>query len=206
MSAKNTVSWLSIFTSSSTLICCALPALLVALGAGAALSGFVSAFPQIVWLSEHKVLVFGVAGAMLLASWWLQRRARTIACPPDAALAQACAEVKDYSRTILRVSMAIYLIGAAFAFLPALFSSSASDDAADVIHIGTGQVSEIYPAEKSITIRHDPMPTLKMGAMTMPFDVEDVKLLDGIAPKQRVEFQVRQQGADYIITSIKPVP
>ena len=45
----------SLFASSSTLICCALPALLVALGAGAALSSLVSAVPQLVVLSEHKL-------------------------------------------------------------------------------------------------------------------------------------------------------
>ena len=44
----------SLFASSSTLVCCALPALLVAVGAGAALSSLVSAVPQLVWLSEHK--------------------------------------------------------------------------------------------------------------------------------------------------------
>ena len=32
------LTWFSIFTSASTLLCCALPALLVALGAGAALA------------------------------------------------------------------------------------------------------------------------------------------------------------------------
>ena len=39
---------LSLFASSGTLVCCALPALLVALGAGAALSSLVSVFPQVV--------------------------------------------------------------------------------------------------------------------------------------------------------------
>lgn len=39
---------LSIATSSSTLICCALPALLVAIGAGATLAGLVTAVPQLI--------------------------------------------------------------------------------------------------------------------------------------------------------------
>ena len=41
-------SMVSLFASSSTLLCCALPALLVALGARAALSTVVSAVPQLV--------------------------------------------------------------------------------------------------------------------------------------------------------------
>ena len=42
------VSFLSLITSGSTLICCALPALLVSIVAGAALAGLVGTFPQIV--------------------------------------------------------------------------------------------------------------------------------------------------------------
>ena len=54
--------WLSagaLFTSVATLVCCVLPAVLVSIGAGAAVVGLVTAFPQLVWLSERKVLVFG---------------------------------------------------------------------------------------------------------------------------------------------------
>ena len=48
----------TLFASSGTLVCCALPALLVALGAGAALSSLVSAVPQLVWMSENKEALF----------------------------------------------------------------------------------------------------------------------------------------------------
>ena len=52
----------ALLASSATLVCCVLPAVFVALGAGAALVGLVSAIPQLVWLSEHKLLVFVAAG------------------------------------------------------------------------------------------------------------------------------------------------
>ena len=55
----------TLFATSSTLVCCAIPAMLVALGAGAALSSLVSVFPQVVWLSEHKESLFAVSGAAL---------------------------------------------------------------------------------------------------------------------------------------------
>ncbi|HSV45392.1 MAG TPA: hypothetical protein VLJ58_06335, partial [Ramlibacter sp.] len=67
--------WTSLATllaSSGTLVCCALPALLVALGAGAALSALVAAVPQLVWLSEHKEALFAFAGLMLAAGGALQ--------------------------------------------------------------------------------------------------------------------------------------
>jgi hypothetical protein len=116
--AHSTLSWLSVFTSSSTLVCCALPALMVALGAGAALSSLVGAVPQLVWLSEHKEELFTVAGTMLLVAGALQWRARreAAACPPDPALAQACTTTKDYSARIYSISVAIYVVGAFFAF------------------------------------------------------------------------------------------
>jgi hypothetical protein len=71
---------LSLLASSGTLVCCALPALLVALGAGAVLSSLVSAVPQLVWLSEHKEALFGFAGLMLTASGWLQWRSGPAQC------------------------------------------------------------------------------------------------------------------------------
>lgn len=108
---------LSLFASSSTLICCALPALLVALGAGAALSGLVGAFPQIVWLSEHKVGLFTFAGLMLAASGGLQWFDRNAPCPIDPALRDACLRTRKMSLRVYWVSVGIYFVGGFFAFV-----------------------------------------------------------------------------------------
>ena len=117
------LSWLSIFASTGTLLCCALPAALVAIGAGAALVGLVGTFPQLVWLSEHKVAVFGVAAATLAGAGYLQHRARFAPCPADPALARECERARRLSLRIYGVSLAIFAVGAAFAFvLPALAS------------------------------------------------------------------------------------
>ena len=113
---------LSLFSSGSTLLCCALPALLVALGAGAALSSLVSAVPQIVWLSEHKVGLFVGAAAMLALSGYLQWRARNLPCPADPALAAACARTRRVSLRVYWVSVMIYLAGGFFAFIAPLLS------------------------------------------------------------------------------------
>lgn len=113
----NRVTWLTIFTSASTLLCCALPALLVALGAGAALASLVGMFPQIVWVSENTTLVFTGAGMMLALAGYLQYRARFLPCPADAALAAACARQRRVSNVIYFVSLAIYVIGVSFAVL-----------------------------------------------------------------------------------------
>ena len=111
----------SLLLSGGTLVCCVLPAVMVALGAGAALAGLVSAVPGLVWLSAHKALVFGVAGAGLAAAGWMQWRARFLPCPADPALAAACTRTRRVSAAVYFAGVGIYVLGAFFAFaLPAL--------------------------------------------------------------------------------------
>lgn len=107
----------SLFASSGTLVCCALPALLVALGAGAVLSSLVSVFPQLVWLSEHKEELFIVAGLMLAASGGLQWHNRTAPCPTDPALRHACLRTRKTALRVYGVSVLVYAVGGWFAFI-----------------------------------------------------------------------------------------
>jgi len=111
----------ALFASSATLVCCVLPAVLVAVGAGAALAGLVTAFPQLIWSSEHKALVFGIAAIALGVSGvalWVGRRAP---CPVDPALARSCQRLRRISAVIYTVALISFAVGATFAFvLPAL--------------------------------------------------------------------------------------
>jgi hypothetical protein len=110
-------SWVALFASSGTLVCCALPALLVALGAGAALSTLVSVVPGLVWLSEYKGLVFGVAGVLLALSGVLQWQNRFAPCPVDPALRQACLRTRKTSARVYGASLLLYAVGGWFAFV-----------------------------------------------------------------------------------------
>lgn len=111
----------SLLLSGGTLVCCVLPAVMVAVGAGAALAGLVTAVPGLVWLSAHKGLVFGVAGAALAVAGWMQWRARFQPCPVDPALALACMRTRRAAAITYFVGVGIYVLGAVFAFaLPAL--------------------------------------------------------------------------------------
>ena len=94
------VNWLILFTSSATLICCAIPALLVSLGLGAVLIGLVSNIPQLIWISEHKPLVFSIAGTLLLLAGLMQWRSSKLPCPADKHLAQACMKARKMSNVI----------------------------------------------------------------------------------------------------------
>ena len=124
MSAMKTVqtreavmSSLALFTSLSTLLCCALPAALVAVGAGAVFAGLVTAVPQIVVLSEHKVALFAVAGTLLAASAALRYFNRNAPCPIDAAQAAACTRLRRWGGIALYSSIGVYAIGFFFAFV-----------------------------------------------------------------------------------------
>lgn len=121
LQATKRLNLLSLFTSGSTLICCALPATLVAIGSVATLTSLISHFPQLIWISEHKPEVFGLAGAMLLLAGWMQWRARLLPCPADAQLSALCMQTRRQSLWIYWVSVVIFLIGSFFAFLAPLF-------------------------------------------------------------------------------------
>ncbi len=115
------VATLTLIASSGTLICCVLPAVMVALGAGAALAGLVTAVPQLIWLSAHKAGVFAVAFAMLGLSGVLLRRARSLPCPADPDLAHTCTRLRRASVILWAVALLCTVVGAVFAFLlPAL--------------------------------------------------------------------------------------
>ena len=107
----------SLLASSATLLCCVLPAVLVSLGAGAAVVGLVSAFPQLVWLSEHKAWVFGVAAVLLLVSGVLLFNARRLACPVDPEAARTCTRLRRLSVTLYSVALACFVLGMIFAFV-----------------------------------------------------------------------------------------
>ena len=119
LSKESSVGWLSLLTSGSTLVCCALPSLLISLGAGATLASLVSTFPQLIWISNHKPLVFGLAAVLLLVSGYFIMQ--PAACPADRRLAQACARAKRFSRWCFALSVAAFFAGTFFAFvLPAI--------------------------------------------------------------------------------------
>ncbi len=116
---QNLLSTLSLFTSAGTLICCALPALLVTLGMGAVMAGLISTVPWITALSEYKIILFTVAGLLLLFAAFMQWQARNAPCPADPAKAKACTRLRKISIASLVLSFVIYAIGFFFAFLAA---------------------------------------------------------------------------------------
>jgi len=107
----------SLLASTATLVCCVLPAVMVSLGAGAAMVGLVTAVPQLIWLSEHKVAVFSVAAVMLVISGILMLNARNLPCPADPKAARTCAKLRRVSVVLFVISAVSLTAGATFAFV-----------------------------------------------------------------------------------------
>ncbi|MEP1144959.1 MAG: hypothetical protein ABJH52_14665 [Henriciella sp.] len=107
---------LALFTSVSTLICCALPALLVSVGMGAVMAGLIETVPGITWMGANKPIVFTVAGLVLAASGVWQWHARSLPCPVDPARAKACARLRRISWVLWWIGVAAFAVGGFFAF------------------------------------------------------------------------------------------
>jgi Cu/Ag efflux protein CusF len=91
----------------------------------------------------------------------------------------------------------------ALALLLALAVGCGGGDAPAERGTGKGTVAGVDAAKGEITLDHGPIPGL-MGAMTMTFSVRDPKLLDGVAPGAKVEFDVVHEGGGYVVTGIRP--
>jgi len=108
---------LSLFTSIGTLLCCALPALLVSIGAGAALAGLVSNAPWLVALSKYKIWTFSISGFLILAAGIMLYISRNAPCPTNPIKAKACKRLRKISLWIYVSSVAVWCVGFFFAFV-----------------------------------------------------------------------------------------
>ena len=113
------LSFITLFATTSTLICCALPILLVSIGLGASVATLTSLFPGVVLLSKYKLWIFVGTGFLLgVSAWSLWRPGRT--CPTDPVLAAHCMKAEQLSRRVFWSAVTIWGVGffAAYLALP----------------------------------------------------------------------------------------
>lgn len=114
-------SFLSLFTSFGTLLCCALPSVLVLFGLGATVATMVSEVPWLVDLSHHKNWVFIGAGLLISSNFVYvyavapKLQMRTGACRPNEP--SACQAASRFSRIVLWCSAGLYLVGCFAAYI-----------------------------------------------------------------------------------------
>ncbi len=114
------LNYFSLFSSFSTLICCALPSVLVLLGLGTTVASLLSAAPWLVSLSRHKIWTFSIAGTLIAASFVMTyviapRLQKGEVCAADDPT--TCGEVSKISRVILWGSALIWSGGFFVAYL-----------------------------------------------------------------------------------------
>jgi hypothetical protein len=108
---------LSLLLCSATLVCCALPALLVLLGAGSVLASLLSWWPGLVLFSQHKPLVFSLAGLALVLAGAVLKRSAGLPCPLGAAAARRCRRRLRQARWLYGMSCLLYVLGVVSAFV-----------------------------------------------------------------------------------------
>ena len=114
------LNYFSLFSSFSTLICCALPSVLVLLGMGTTVASLLSAAPWLVNLSRHKIWTFSIAGILIAMSFVMTylispRLRQGEICGADDPT--TCGEVSKFSRIILWGSAAVWSCGFFVAYL-----------------------------------------------------------------------------------------
>jgi len=108
-------SFFALFTSTGTLICCALPAAVAAFAGGAAVTSMISTFPWMVTLSTYKGWIFLGSGIMLLISGILVYRPKgKVACSITGG--EGCDVAGRFTKVMFWSSVIIYGTGAFFAY------------------------------------------------------------------------------------------
>jgi mercuric ion transport protein len=98
-----------------TLVCCALPIVLVGVGLGSVLVSLLGTAPWIVTLQHYKAWVFAFAGLMLAVNYWaLYRSGRACAV---GGVCHSSHPVGRWMRRIYWGSVAAYVVGFLAAYL-----------------------------------------------------------------------------------------
>ena len=109
------LSYFSLFTSLSTLLCCALPSLLVLFGLGASVASMLAFTPWLVALSRHKVWTFSISGTLIGLSfvnmYYFVPRLKNSSDVCDVDGPSACRDASRVSKVLLWVSAGIYAVG-----------------------------------------------------------------------------------------------
>ena len=106
-----------LFATVPTLLCCALPILLVSLGLGSVVASiYGDYFPFLRWFGLNEGVTFGFAAAILIVSAWVIYRPGQ-QCPADPELAAACISAKKWNLRFFWGAIAIYCIGVYSAYI-----------------------------------------------------------------------------------------
>lgn len=109
----------ALLASSGTLVCCALPIILVSVGLGSVFVALNVELPFLSSLANYKIWIFLFSGGLLLISAWQLYTTRNL-CPADPKLAASCKRIKKWSTRLFVGAALLWVIGfiAAYIALP----------------------------------------------------------------------------------------
>ena len=106
-----TANFFSLFASTSTLICCGLPAIFVAIGAGATFASLITSFPFLITLSKYKLYITLFALIMIAIAGYF------MPCPADPELGRMCLQTRKRSRIMYYISVTIFVFATVFTYI-----------------------------------------------------------------------------------------
>jgi Cu/Ag efflux protein CusF len=68
-----------------------------------------------------------------------------------------------------------------------------------------GEIRKVDKDAKKLTIKHGPLQSLDMPAMTMVFHVKDPAMLQQVKVGDKVRFEAEKVGGAFTVTKIEPV-
>ena len=106
--------------------------------------------------------------------------------------------------------IAILVAVASLAAIPALASSghagqhASEKSAASAEALADGEVKKVDKDAGKVTIKHGPLASLDMPAMTMVFRVKDAAMLDTMKTGDKIRFKAEKLGGNYTVTELQP--
>lgn len=81
--------------------------------------------------------------------------------------------------------------------------AEAKAKAASQAEMADGEIRKINKNTGKITVKHGEIKSVEMPPMTMVFGVADKAMLEGLKERDKVKFNVKQEGSNYTVTEIK---
>ena len=111
---EKAISVLTLFTSSGTLLCCVLPAVVATIAGGAAVSSMLSVFPFLIPLSMNKGWIFIIAAILIAINGYLIFKPnQKVACDVDE---DGCDVTGRFNKRMFYISASVLAVGAFFAY------------------------------------------------------------------------------------------
>ena len=110
------LSILTLFTSSGTLLCCVLPAIVATIAGGTAVGSMLSIFPWLIPLSKNKDLIFAGAGILIAFNGYMVfKPTNKLACDIDTGEV-GCEITGKFNKRMFYTSAIVFLTGGVFAY------------------------------------------------------------------------------------------